>query len=229
MNAVRAIFGSPLLFRKKDGSSLEKALPFVAEVYGTEHVGCDGARRDVELPAGERARKLGRFLHISYHSIPCDRLRTWRFLGAGALSVAWMALYPRAMKLRCLACATAYSFTEASFTTFERGITYTTLAQYAGNLLYIPLLLDAYGWLLESRPVAYVLLFPLNVWVLEVILGGLIRSVHGHNVAWNYQDYADEHFNGDIRLGGCVWWAPMGIIALFAYPPLRAVTEKLCR
>ena len=87
------------------------------------------------------------------------------------------------------------------FTFGERGAPYTSVAQYWANLIYSPILLVAYGRYLRDHHVLYVFLFPVNVWVLEVIVQALITAVHGRNVAWTYLDYADSYFDGAIRIG----------------------------
>lgn len=221
MDVVHAVFASPLLFPKKHGAALEKALPFVEEVYGPSlgRTPCTEA-----LPSGPRAAFQGKLLHVSYHSLPDDGRKFLKLAVVFVLTLAWVALYPTGLKLRCALCAVIYSFTESSFTYFERGACYTSVAQFFGNLLYIPVLLDVYGIYLENRPLLYVLFFPLNVWLLELVEGALIVWVFGHNVAWCYLDYADEFAWGWLRVGHAVWWWGMGVACLLAYPLLQALT-----
>merc|ERR1712039_912954 len=96
----------------------------------------------------------------------------------------------------------------------ERRAPYTSAAQFMGNLLYIPVLLDTYGWLFEGSPALYVLFFPLDVWLLEVVLHYAIVFIWGHNVAWCYKDYADEFLDGAVRVGhGAAWWV-LGVFCL---------------
>lgn len=130
-----------------------------------------------------------------------------------------------ALKVRCVGCALIYSFMELCFTTLERGAGYTSLAQFYTILLYAPILLDAYGGLLSGRPLAYVLLFPLNVWLLELVVGHAIIWMHGHNVAWCYADYADTFWNGCARLGHAPAWLALGAVCHHIYPPLVQMTE----
>ena len=58
-------------------------------------------------------------------------------------------------------------------------------------------------------PHLFILLYPLNIWFLEVVEEiFLIRTVYGRNVAWTYEDYNDEYLEGCIRLGHApCWWA----------------------
>ena len=57
---------------------------------------------------------------------PAPSLRAPPQLAAAA---CWLLLFPRALQLRCLGCALVYSGMEFSFTTLERGVGYTSLAQ----------------------------------------------------------------------------------------------------
>lgn len=141
--------------------------------------------------------------------------------GRAALVLAfalWLLLYPLDTKLRCLLLSLVYSFTEYSFTYFERGKAYTSLAQFLGNVLYMPVLVDVYGDFFQSSPTLYVLLFPVNIWLLEIIQGIAIRWIWGRNVAWCYADYADELLGGLIRIGHALWWWGLGLLLWFFYP-----------
>ena len=70
---------------------------------------------------------------------------------------------------------------------------YTSLAQFGANLLYIPVLLHGYHAVFGGSALAFIALFPLNVWVLEVVEEWcIVRPVFGRNVAWCYLDYSDE-------------------------------------
>ena len=74
---------------------------------------------------------------------------------------------------------------------------------------------------------AYVLLFPLNIWLLEIVLGRLIAAVHGHNVAWCYHDYSDAFGWGCARVGHAPVWLVLGAICWVGYPALVAMTSLL--
>ncbi|CAJ1428713.1 unnamed protein product [Effrenium voratum] len=144
MDAIHGLFRSPWLFPKKKGKPLEDGLKEVHLVYGKENT--------------------SRFLHFTCHPVKGRIQRS-----ALVLAFLLWLLYPRDMKLRCLALSLAYSFTERGFTFFERQVAYTSLAQFLANLLYMPVLVDLYGHFLSSSWL-YVLLFPVNIWVLEIVL-----------------------------------------------------------
>ena len=129
----------------------------------------------------------------------------------------WLLIYPLDAKLRCLLLSLAYSFVEYNFTFFERGKAYTSLAQFLANVVYMPVLVDLYGHFLQN-PILYVLLFPANIWLLEIVQGTAIHWIYGRNVAWCYADYADELFGGLIRLGHAIWWWGLGAVLWLFYP-----------
>lgn len=214
-----AVFAT--LFPKKAGAELERAKPFVDEVYK----GYYGP--DVAVPTGVRAVALGRIGHLTWHSIPEDEWRNFRRACAVALAFIWLFLYPTAMKVRTVVCAALYSFVEFAFTFVERGIPYTSVAQAAANLCYLPVLLDGYGWLFRRWPIAYVLFFPVNIWILEIVEELLVCAVYGQNVAWCYKDYADEHWDGCVRVGHGIFWLALGGFVYFGYPVLCDLTSHL--
>ena len=96
-------------------------------------------------------------LHVTVHRLPpfseSDKVM-WllRRLFLLFLTLAWVLIYPRGTKLRCVLAATIYSFIEFTFVSLERGKAFTSLAQLVANLVYTPVLLDAYGSLFFGRP-----------------------------------------------------------------------------
>mmetsp|Transcript_1070 Transcript_1070/g.2009 ORF Transcript_1070/g.2009 Transcript_1070/m.2009 type:complete len:209 (+) Transcript_1070:21-647(+) len=204
MEIVRAVFRHPLLFPKKAGTALEEGMRKVRRVYG-------------EPPNSWKV------LHITCHPVAAPS----RWLVLASFAVFWMANFPAAMKLRCGVLALAYSFMESCFTYFERGRAYTSMAQFVANLLYVPVLADSYGYVLEGNPFWYILLFPLNIWLLEIVQGAVISFIFGHNVAWCYADYADELCFGFIRVGHAIWWWSLGAVLFVAYPLIYAASTQL--
>merc|ERR1712137_64223 len=56
--------------------------------------------------------------------------------------------------------------------------------------------------MLGERSLLYVCLFPVNIWILEVVEEFIIKLIWGRNVAWCYCDYADEYLSGcTMRIG----------------------------
>ncbi|CAE7875776.1 CRWN1, partial [Symbiodinium microadriaticum] len=201
---VHDVFRSPWLFPKKSGLKLQEAKRHVDRVYGR--------------PPG-----TWQILHVTFHPIQKPTKR----LFVGLLLVFWLIAYPAAMKLRCSLLALSYSFMESCFTHFERGRSYTSAAQFGANLIYMPVLVDVYGYFLKDLSCWYILLFPLNIWMLEIVQGILICFTFGHNVAWCYADYADEFFWGFARVGHAIWWWGLGFLLWMFYPSLYVVTNQI--
>ena len=103
---------------------------------------------------------------------------------------------------------------------------YTSVAQFVANILYTPVLLDLYGTLLADKPLLYVLLFPCNVWWLEVVVAYVLIWLYGHNVAWCYDDYSDAFCHASFRLGHGLFWLGLGAICLHLYPLLIETTDS---
>ncbi|KAF8936234.1 hypothetical protein BGZ58_004436 [Dissophora ornata] len=63
---------------------------------------------------------------------------------------------------------------------------HTTIHQYIMNVFYIPFLIHGYHALIHSTFLR-VLLFPLNIWLLEIIQGYTLIYLIGYNAAWTYR------------------------------------------
>ena len=97
----------------------------------------------------------------------------------------WLYFYDPPTQLRSLLAATAYTFIEYIFTGYENSDNFTSFAQFWGNLLYTPILLDVYwsvvvgssdgGMPSALQAMSYVMLFPFNVWLLEIVLEILLE------------------------------------------------------
>jgi|ERR1712129_88928 len=145
------LFRSPFLFPMKMGAELKRVLPYVAEVCGAKAAGV----APVSNPY--RSRCLDKVFHVSYHSIPKDGLQHYKFLELVVAVAVWLLAYPAAMKLRCIICAALYSFTECTFTYFERGRPCTSFAQFCGSS--------------REKSILYVVFLPLNIWLFEIVEG----------------------------------------------------------
>ena len=92
--------------------------------------------------------------------------------------------------------------------------------------MYIPFLLDVYGsWFLDNK-VVYIMLFPLNIWLLELVLGRLFVLILGRNVAWCYCTEPHAAFNGTLRWSHCLQWWALGTLATILYPPFKVWTDN---
>ena len=145
---------------------------------------------DMDLsPDSGNSIPLFDILHVTVHSIPKDHQEA-RVMLLSVLMTCWIFLYPRPVQLRSFIFAVIWSFIEPFLTHLNKGIYFTSLGQFFGNLIYIPVLLDVYAYYLLDPTLynsyLYVLLFPLNIWVLELVLGRLLILIYGRNIAWCY-------------------------------------------
>ncbi len=184
-----------------------------------------GCNLDLKTSTSAHSVERGKILHISFHSFPKE-YRLSRKILFYSMAAAWLAFLTRPYKLRAVFGATAYSFIEYAFTFINDGTAYTSFAQFFGNLLYVPILLDGYGFLFYENFIVYVLFFPVNIWLLEIVLNHLFRLIYGRNIAWCYHSYEDSKLNGVIRVGHGKFWLLLGIACHVIYPTLKYLTEK---
>ena len=178
----------------------------------------------------DRAPKVGQIAHISVHKIPPG----WRRALVVGLMLAWLIAYPTSLKLRSFAASLAYSFIEHNFTRLSDGKAFTSLAQFWGNLLYTPVLLDVYWYMFFGDAgggvvptLLYIGLFPFNVWILEMVLDRLFIICYTRNVAWCYCTYSDSACGGALRLGHGIWWLLMGVACRWLFPLMQSYTDEL--
>ena len=194
------------------------------------HGGCDQMQETQDY-----SRKLTQILHVSVHGIPGSPfLRQARLLLLTVALYLWYMFYSPPVQLRSILAASAYTFIEYSFTYFSDGKPFTSFGQFWGNLLYTPVLLDVY-WdcivgkgkeITTAAGFIYVILFPFNVWMLEIVLDQWFLLVYNRNVAWCYCTYSDSHVRGVVRVGHGIYWLIMGFVLLQIYPLLRDMTNS---
>ncbi|KAG0005782.1 hypothetical protein BGZ79_001901 [Entomortierella chlamydospora] len=63
---------------------------------------------------------------------------------------------------------------------------HTTVHQYIMNVFYIPILIHGYHALITPTWLR-ILLFPINIWILEIIQGYTLIYLIGYNAAWTYK------------------------------------------
>jgi len=95
------------------------------------------------------------------------------------------------------------------------------------NILYTPILLFFYHALV---PTAFlrVILYPINIWTLEVVAGYILIFIFGYNPAWEYfGKYA--YFSGNIKLDYAVPWIILGLFVEIVFPfvqsPLQVAAD----
>lgn len=127
--------------------------------------------------------------------------------------------------------ATTFTGIEATFTS-ALGHSHTTFEQWYMNVLYAPVGIIGFHYVFiawatripallvgdGSLALAYILVYPLNIWVLEIVMGYFCMWVYGRNVAWTYTT-RDSLFHGNIRLFHAPHWSVIGAI-LYASEPI---------
>ena len=92
---------------------------------------------------------------------------------------------------------------------------HSSYAQFWSNVIFTPLILFLYRAVV-THPILRVLLFPVNIWLLEIIEGYIIMFLFGRNVAWEYRG-ADAFFHGNIKLGYAAPWIALGLVVELAW------------
>ena len=96
---------------------------------------------------------------------------------------------------------------------------HTTWAQFFSNVLYLPIFLAIREYVKTScvassfaqEQIILILLFPFNIWLLEIIEGYALIFIFGRNLAWHY-DSSDALFHGNIRLKYFPAWHALGAV-----------------
>ncbi|ETV75300.1 hypothetical protein H257_10483 [Aphanomyces astaci] len=142
------------------------------------------------------------------------------------MGIAWYAAYTLPVQFSCVFAASAFACIEftwyANTTELENGdlrftpfqptcrAGHTTWAQFWANVVYTPVLLYAYRAVVPSA-VLRVLLFPCNIWLLEILEGYTLMLLFGRNIAWTYTT-SDAYCHGNIRLGFWKLWLVLGLV-----------------
>lgn len=93
-------------------------------------------------------------------------------------------------------------------------------------MLYTAILLDVYFANIHGT-IFRILLWPINIWVLEVIEGYILILLYGYNPAWTYYG-SDVFFSGNVKLGYFKFWLPMGVFMEFwGWNLLLSVSQSL--
>eukprot|EP00455_Lapot_gusevi_P007659 TRINITY_DN13268_c0_g1_i1.p1 TRINITY_DN13268_c0_g1~~TRINITY_DN13268_c0_g1_i1.p1 ORF type:complete len:174 (-),score=26.21 TRINITY_DN13268_c0_g1_i1:132-653(-) len=138
-------------------------------------------------------------------------------------SIAFSSIYS-CIEYSWYSCSTELPNGEVIFTPFastcRKG--FTSFAQFWVNVLFVPIFVDCYyDWLLPNSFWLQVILFPINIWTLEIVEGYFITWFYGRNVAWFYTDNL-AFFHGNISLHHGKLWLLLGFFSSLFYPLLRA-------
>jgi hypothetical protein len=98
-----------------------------------------------------------------------------------------------------------------------KALGHSSFAQWWMNILYCPFLIFFYREVITSQ-LLRVVLFPFNIWLLEIVQGYFLQYLFGTNPAWEYRGW-DALFHNNIKLQYYPIWFPLGIVieVLFNY------------
>ena len=101
---------------------------------------------------------------------------------------------------------------------------HTSWEQFWANILYIPVVFPLYYKYIKS-PFLRVILFPIFVWLMEIIEGYSLMGMYGYNPAWSYFGKW-AFFNGNINLSYVFSWLMSGIVMELLIKVLPPIIEK---
>lgn len=179
-----------------------------------------------------------------WKNIKLIRLEGWIVLSF--LFTLWLLFTELQTKIDVILMSLTYSFIEFSWYTFtfetmdrvvriaplgEKGRKgFTTIEQLIGNILYLPISMRGYALLFNLIgsfvPLSYfdflivfrILLFPFNIWLLEIVQHEVFTFLFGFNPAWDYTGAPGSRCDGAINLAHCKLWVFLGVLAALCSP-----------
>lgn len=109
-----------------------------------------------------------------------------------------------------------FSLLEAIHYKLFYGIWFTTIEQFVSNLLLLPLMIEDYHKHIKNIYLR-VALFPINIWIFEIIVGYWLINFEGHNPAWNYNSSPYTFFDNQISLLCYHRWILLGMLQEIFY------------
>lgn len=102
----------------------------------------------------------------------------------------------------------------------------TTWVQFWINVLWCPIFIGFYRDLI-TYSFLRVIMFPLNIWMLEIIQGYWLIWMFGRNIAWTYKDLDDAMFHGNIRLNYLFPWLLLGLGVEVGWDPVLEIAVQM--
>ena len=147
-----------------------------------------------------------------------------RLITMPLLLLAWLVAVPTHYQCASVVSAVIYGFLEMTWYRYWTGSAFTTWQQLVMSILYCPIAVCMYRYYF-TEPWIRVLLFPVNLWLCEVITGyWLLWMYRGHNPAWSYDDDPWSMFHGTMSLKCMPRWIVFGIAAEF----IAVSVESMC-
>ncbi|AYV79556.1 MAG: hypothetical protein Faunusvirus22_7 [Faunusvirus sp.] len=128
----------------------------------------------------------------------------------------WLLFLTRERLYLCIFGASFYAIIELLWYKYNEKKYFTTVEQYIGNVIYMPVMIDLYIYMICDRNMRIVL-FPINCWLFEIIFGYYLIYLFRHNKAWRYND-AYTLFHGNVSLACFPRWILLGIVVEIIYP-----------
>ena len=163
-------------------------------------------------------------------------MRALRWASLGLLGAAWGAWASASAKRQGLAAAAVFACLEVVFTGVVDGVPplpparrsasailsavrrcgYTTAEMFVFNVLYYPVGTVWYWRVLQSHYWLRLALFPVWVWIAELLGGGYLLFVWNRR-AWDYRQSRFNMFDGLIRLDYLPVWIVLGVLHDFLF------------
>lgn len=164
----------------------------------------------------------------------------------GTLFTLWLLFTERQTKIDSVSMALTYSYIEYSWYTFtyetvDRVVRiaplhmkgrdgFTTVEQFIGNSFYLPIAMNGYAILFQCVGALFfpsiidilivfrIILFPFNIWLLEIVQHEVLKFIFGFNPAWDYTGAPGSRCDGAINLSHAKLWVFLGILAATCTP-----------
>lgn len=136
------------------------------------------------------------------------------------ISVVWLYFTTLEQGLWSMLVATSFAVIEGSYRKYQRNRFHTTAHQWWANVATHFVISHIYVSLVASR-VLRLLMFPIAVWILEIIQDRLLKLVFLRNPAWNYTPNRYAAFSGAVDFGMYAEWFVVGVVYEFVYIKVR--------
>eukprot|EP00746_Dinoflagellata_sp_MGD_P134987 gnl/MRDRNA2_/MRDRNA2_68892_c0_seq1.p1 gnl/MRDRNA2_/MRDRNA2_68892_c0~~gnl/MRDRNA2_/MRDRNA2_68892_c0_seq1.p1 ORF type:complete len:192 (+),score=12.36 gnl/MRDRNA2_/MRDRNA2_68892_c0_seq1:121-696(+) len=144
-----------------------------------------------------------------------------KFSILAVVAVVWLFGSTGENKIRAVLLGSVYSCIEYSWNWLLDGVGHTTKEQWVANFFYLPVGFFSACRILYMLPAPlFVVFFPANIFLLEIIEGYIMMIVFdGCNPAWIYNTW-DGFCHGNCRWLYAPVWCGMGVIVWFLAGPL---------
>ncbi|KAJ3012813.1 hypothetical protein HKX48_006070 [Thoreauomyces humboldtii] len=202
----------------------------------------DTTTKKPTIPSVVRTDPTGQYIYDTHLIVPTTARDAFPPLGYAlsiVLAVAWYLFLPLDAKLRTIVAAVTfsgieYTFYSVSIETVAGDILirpfdprcrkgHTTWQQFCVNIIFTPLILDIYMNLVPTWWLR-VALYPINIWLLEIVEGYFLTYLYGYNPAWSYRGN-DALFDGNIKLSYAPFWWSLGAVVEVIFPTIKGYTR----